>query len=162
MTGRLTWIRALVAALPLLFVSATLAPAPSQELGRTQPHASLPPETVVRIQMEALGNNDEPYADRGIEITWHFASPDNKIFTGPLDRFKAMIHGAVFEPMLNHKSVEYENLRMDGPRAEIDVIVLTRGNRYVGYRFGLSRHNTPACDACWMTDSVVPFKVTAS
>ncbi len=141
---------------------ASHGPALSQELERTQPHATLSPEMVVRIQMEAMGNNDEPYSDRGIEITWRFASPDNKIFTGPLDRFKAMIHGAVFEPMLNHKSVEYENLRIDGARAQLDVIVLTRENRYVGYRFGLSLQKSPACDGCWMTDSVVPFEVTDS
>lgn len=149
---------ALIAAVLAAFA---VSPALSQELERIRPHASLSPEMVVRIQMEALGKNDEPHSDRGIEITWRFASPDNKIFTGPLDRFKAMIHGAVYGPMLNHKSVDYENLRIDGPRAQLDVIVLTRENRYVGYRFGLSRRNGPACDGCWMTDSVVPFDVTA-
>lgn len=152
---------ALIAAVLTVSVVWVVSPALSQELERTRPHASLPPEMVVRIQMEALGKNDEPYSDRGIEITWRFASPDNRIFTGPLGRFKAMIHGAVYGPMLNHNSVEYENLRVDGPRPQLDVIVLTRENRYVGYRFGLSRQKSPACDGCWMTDSVVPFDVTA-
>ncbi len=147
------------ALLALLVAFAPLGPALSQE-ARTLPHASLAPEMVVRIQMEALGKNDEPHADRGIEITWRFASPDNKRFTGPLDRFKALIHGVAFEPMLTHISAEYENLRIDGPRAALDVIVLTRENRYQGYRFGLSRQTSPACDGCWMTDSVVPFEVT--
>ena len=105
---------ALIAAVLAVFA---VSPALSQALERTRPHASLSPEMVVRIQMEALGTNDEPYSDRGIEITWGFASPDNRIFTGPLDRFKAMIHGATYGPMLNHNSVEYENLRVDGPRA---------------------------------------------
>ncbi len=153
---------ALAAALwGMLVALASLGPALSQE-ERTRPHASLAPEMVVRIQMEALGKNDEPHVDRGIEITWRFASPGNRIFTGPLDRFKAMIHGAVYGPMLNYKSVDYENLRLDGPRAQLGVIVLTRENRYVGYRFGLSRRDGPACDGCWMTDSVVPLEVTDS
>ncbi len=145
-----------------LVALASLGPALSQELERTRPHTSLSPESVVRIQMEALGRNDEPYSDRGIEITWRFASRDNRLFTGPLDRFKAMIHGAVYGSMLNHKSVGYENLRIDGPHAQLDVIVLTRENRYVGYRFDLSRQESPACDGCWMTDSVLPFEVTDS
>ena len=40
--------------------------------------------------------------------------------------------------------------------------MLTRENRYVGYRFGLSRQESRACDGCWMTDSVVPFEVSDS
>ena len=154
-------IAAVLAAFAVWAALASLGPALSQALEKTRPHASLSPEMVVRIQMEALGENDTPHADRGIEIAWRFASPDNKTFTGPLDRFKTMIHGAIFAPMLNHKSVEYENLRVDGARAQLDVIVLTRENRYVGSRFGLSRQKGPACVGCWMTDSVVPFEVTA-
>lgn len=155
MARYLAWIAAVVAA---LFVSSL---ALSQELEQKRPHPSLSPGMVVRIQMEALGKNDEPYADRGIEITWQFASPGNKVFTGPLERFKTMIHGPNYGPMLNHKSVEYENLRIDGGEAQLDVIVLTADDRFVGYRFGLSRQSDPSCSGCWMTDSVLPFEVTA-
>ncbi len=162
MMRRLTWINAVIAVLVLLVVSASPAPARSQAPEDKQPSASLSPAAVVRIQMEALGMNDEPYADRGIEITFRFASPRNKAFTGPLERFRAMIRGSVYAPMLNHKSVAYENLQIDGGRAQVDVIVRTRENRYIGYRFGLSRYGVPACEGCWMTDSVVPFEVTIS
>jgi len=151
----LAWIAAVVAVLSMSSLAL------SQELEQRRPHSSLSPEAVVQIQMEALGKNDEPSSDRGIEITWRFASPSNKKFTGPLERFKTMIHGPNFRPMLNHKSVEYENLRIDGGKAQLDVIVLTGDNRYVGYRFGLSRQNDPSCNGCWMTDSVLPFEVTA-
>ena len=160
--GRLARIDAVIAVLALLVVSAALAPALAQTSDGKQPDASLSPESVVRIQMEALGMNDEPYADRGIEITFRFASPRNKAFTGPLERFRTMIRGPVFAPMLNHKSVAYENLQIDGGRAQVDVIVLTREYGYIGYRFGLSQYNVPACEGCWMTDSVVPFEVTVS
>lgn len=162
MTRRLAWIRAVIATVALLIGSAPLAPTLSQALQDKQPNASLSPEAVVRIQMEALGRNDEPYADRGIEITWRFASPGNKVLTGPLERFKTMVRGPVYAPMLNYKSVKYENLQMLGARAQVDVIVRSRENRYFGYRFGLSRQDDPACDGCWMTDSVVPFEVTVS
>ncbi|MCH8112370.1 MAG: DUF4864 domain-containing protein [Proteobacteria bacterium] len=155
MARYLAWIVVVIAALS---VSSLALP---QDLDQTRPHPSFSPDAVVRIQMEALGRNDEPYADRGIEITWEFASPGNKVFTGPLERFKTMIHGRNFGPMLNHKSVEYENLRVDGGDAQLDVIVLTADDRYVGYRFGLSRQTHPSCKGCWMTDSVVPFEVTA-
>ncbi len=149
------WITAFVAALSMSSL------AMSQELEQLRAHPSLSPEMVVRIQIEALGKNDVPHADRGIEITWRFASPGNKVFTGPLERFKAMVHGPAYGPMLNHKSVEYENLVVDGEQAQLDVIVLTSDNRYVGYRFRLSRQKDPSCNRCWMTDSVLPFEVTA-
>ena len=139
MARYLAWIVAIIAALS---VASLALP---RDLDKTRPHPSFSPEAVVRIQMEALGRNDEPYADRGIEITWQFASPGNKVFTGPLERFKTMIHGRSFGPMLPHKSVEYENLRVDGGEAQLDVIVLTADDRYVGYRFGLSRQNDPSC-----------------
>ena len=160
MTGRLVWINAMIAALIVMVVSTSLSLAQTSD-GK-QPSASLSPAAVVRIQMEALGMNDEPYADRGIEITFLFASPRNKAFTGPLERFRTMIRGPAYAPMLNHKSVAYENLRIDGGRAQVDVIVRTPENRYIGYRFGLSHYSVPACEGCWMTDSVVPFEVTVS
>ena len=148
------WITAFVATLTMSSLAL------SQGLEPLRAHPSLSPEMVVRIQIEALGNNDEPHADRGIEITWRFASPDNKVFTGPLERFIAMVHGPAYAPMLNHKSVEYENLVIDGEQAQLDVVVLTSDNRYVGYRFRLSRQKDPSCKGCWMTDSVLPFEVT--
>ena len=49
-----------------------------------QPTADQQPEDVVRIVIEALAHNDKPYADAGIATTFAFASPANKINTGPL------------------------------------------------------------------------------
>jgi hypothetical protein len=48
-----------------------------------QPSAELAPQDVVRIVVNALSNNDEPYADAGIETTFSFASPANKVIPGP-------------------------------------------------------------------------------
>jgi hypothetical protein len=45
------------------------------------PNAQLTPDQVFKIQLEALRTNDEN--DRGIEITFRFASPANKRSTGP-------------------------------------------------------------------------------
>ena len=46
--------------------------------------------------------------------------------------------------------------------AAIDVIVLTRDNVVLGYRFTLSRQLGGSCVGCWMTDSVAPFPVEMS
>ena len=125
----------------------------------TAPDPSLGPEQVARIQIEALGRNDVPYKDRGIEVTWNFASPTNKRFTGPLERFKRMVHNPAYEPMVNHQNAQIENLKVAGDHAELDVILKTRESAYVGFHFTLSRHKVESCDACWMTDSVMRFEV---
>ena len=58
-----------------------------------QPNPNLTPEDVIRIQVEALQNNDSQ--DTGIEITFRFASPANRQLTGPLNRFKRMVRRGV-------------------------------------------------------------------
>jgi hypothetical protein len=71
------------------------------------PNPDFAPKDVVRIRLEALANNDDPYKDAGIEITFRFASPANKPATGPLTRFIRMLYNPLYLPMLNHKSVTY-------------------------------------------------------
>ena len=152
-------MRPLILALAIL-----LAPGMSQTMAQAtkamKPDASLTPGQVARIQMEALGRNDTPYPDRGIEITWNFASPSNRKATGPLERFKRMVHSPQYEPMVNHRSAQYENLRIEGDEAGLDIILLSKEGRFVGYRFLLSRQLGGPCGGCWMTESVARFDVT--
>ena len=70
----------------------------ANHLPQTEPHPALSPRDVVRIQIEALRKNDTPYENRGIEVTFNFASPANKRMTGPLERFKVMVHNPIYEP----------------------------------------------------------------
>jgi hypothetical protein len=125
-----------------------------------EPDPSLSPEDVVRIQRGALRVNDMPRPDAGIETTFRFASPQNKAMTGPLARFTAMVHNPVYEPMINHRRASFENLRVTGDDAEIDVIVETANGKTVGYRFSLSRQHGNAFEGSWMTDAVAPIPVT--
>ena len=46
----------------------------------------LKPLEILNIQLKALQNNDSK--DSGIEQTWLFAHPQNKLATGPYPRFK--------------------------------------------------------------------------
>ena len=57
-----------------------------------KPNERLTAYEVLKIQLEALKNNDKPKMDNGIEQTSLFAHPQNKIITGPLDRFKLMLY----------------------------------------------------------------------
>ena len=55
--------------------------------GLPTPDPSYGAERVVGIQLDALGSNDDPIPDAGINTAYNFASPANRRQTGPLDRF---------------------------------------------------------------------------
>ena len=137
------------------------APVGATHLPQTEPDPSLSPRDVVSIQIEALRNNDTPYEDRGIEVTFNFASPTNKRMTGPLERFKAMVRNPVYGPMINHRSAEYENVRVEGDFAQVDAILQSKDGQYLGYRFMLSRQHGNEYEGSWMTDAVYRFDVVS-
>lgn len=131
------------------------------DLTRTMPHPSLSPKDVVAIIMTALRDNDRPHKNRGIEVTFNFASPANKSATGPLARFIPMVKGPVYGLMIEFKSISYENIRVARDNAEIDVILGLSGGKFAGYRFQLSRQRGAPFKGSWMTDSVIPINVTS-
>ena len=56
-----------------------------------KPNNGIEPYQVVKIQLRSLKKNDDPFKNAGIEQTWEFAHPNNKKFTGPLERFKTLL-----------------------------------------------------------------------
>ena len=153
MTGRITAIYVVA-----FFTSASIA----GDLSRTMPDPSLSPLDVTKIVMNALQRNDEPKKNRGIAITFNFASPANKTVTGPLTRFVNMVNGPVYGGMIGHRGVTYENIDTDGDNARIDVILKTAAGKLIGFRFILSRQRDNQYDGAWMTDSVIPIEVVSS
>ena len=152
-------MKQLVRVTALLVVLA--APAAAAHLPQTEPDPSLSPRDVVSIQIEALRNNDTPYENRGIEVTFNFASPANKRVTGPLERFKVMVRNPVYGPMIDHRNAKYENLKVEGEFARIDVILNSKNGEYLGYRFVLSRQHGNQYEGSWMTDAVIQFNIVS-
>ena len=153
MTGRIGVIYVAV-----LFTSASMA----GDLSRTLPDSSLSPLDVTMIVMNALQRNDEPNKNRGIAVTFNFASPANKTVTGPLARFVNMVNGPVYGGMISHRGATYENIETDGDNARIDVILETAAGKLIGFRFILRRQRDNQYDGAWMTDSVIPIEVVSS
>ena len=67
-----------------------------------KPNNKIDPYEVVKIQLNSLMKNDDPYKDNGIKQTWEFAHPNNQKYTGPLPRFKVMLKGESYKMLLNH------------------------------------------------------------
>ena len=120
-----------------------------------EPSPDLAPVEVIRIQMEALQNNDDPTEDAGIATAFRFASPGNRAATGPLARFTDMVHGPVYRDLLGFERADYGVLRVEGDVAVQEVTVTHADGRRVTFLFGLSRQEGGACEGCWMTDAVV-------
>ena len=121
------------------------------------PEPELKPNDVVRLQLLAMQQNDD--SDFGIEVTFRFASPANKKQTGPLKRFIRLVRNPSYRPLLNHINATFLELNIEEDFAVQDVIITTSNGERIGYRFRLSIQKGPLYPGCWMTDSVVPFKV---
>jgi len=145
----------------LLLAWALALPAAAVE-GRPQaaqlprPSVDLQPGDVVRIVIDALAHNDEPYADAGIETTFYFASPANRVNTGPLDRFTRMVKSPPYGIMVNHVDSEFSEVVYIGNRA-YQMVRLTAANGVATvFAFRLGRQLDGEFKDMWMTDAVWP------
>ena len=120
------------------------------------PNIEYKPQDVVRIVIEALARNDEPWADAGIETTFAFASPANKVNTGPLEKFVRMVKQPPYGTMVDHVESEFSEVRFRGSDAVQLVYLLGRDGRGVVYAFRLSRQGEGPYRDMWMTDAVWP------
>jgi hypothetical protein len=136
---------------------ASTAAMPSDSL--PEPSPDLSPQEVVRVQVEALAENDTPHDDAGIEAAFNFASPANKRSTGPLDRFRTLFDTPAYGPMVDHATATYSEPQVDGSTAQVGVILVSVSGRRIGYLFRLSKQTDAPHEDCWMTDAVVPVSV---
>ena len=130
----------------------------SYDFKNSYPEPKLKPNDVVRLQLIAMQQNDE--SDIGIEVTFRFASPANKKLTGPLNRFIRLVRNPSYRPLLNHINATFLDLTLEDDFAVQDVIITSSSGERIGYRFRLSIQKGLLHQGCWMTDSVIPFKVT--
>lgn len=113
------------------------------------------PEEVVRIQLEAFADNDDPIENAGIKTAYNFASPANRRATGPLDQFTKMVESPRYAPMINHVEAQTKSLEQTGNRAQQRVTLTGPNGRTVTYQFELSVCIEESFEDCWLTDSVL-------
>ena len=118
----------------------------------TEPNKRLEPYDVVKIQLEALKNNNKD--DNGIKQTWLFAHPDNKKITGPYERFRIMIYGQQYKFLLNHSSHKI-NLITNSPNKFIYRIeILSDKKQLFFYEWHVQKGSEKKCKNCWFTSAV--------
>ena len=122
--------------------------------GLQSPDPDYGPREVVEIQIEALRSNDEPSEDSGIESAFNFASQNNKRATGPISRFKKMVHNKRYSKLLNHDTADSKDFKLNGDEATQILLVEKNGKERL-YEFGLEKQKKGPNEGCWMTNSVL-------
>ena len=151
-----------VAAILSLAVAITPAHGQSDFVPELQPNPEYLPDEVVGIQMRALGNNDKPFVDAGIEVTFRFASPRNKVSTGPIERFTNLFDSPAYRSMINHTALEVGEAEIRNDQARVPVTIESNDGKRIVYLFSLSLQSEEPYLNCWMTDSVTPVKISDS
>jgi hypothetical protein len=141
----------------LILASIVFTKSQSENYSLPAPNVDLRPGDVVKIVIEALANNDNPYPDAGIETTFNFASPANKVNTGPIERFTSMVKGPVFGGMINHKQSEFSEVVLTENRAYQMVRLITRDDIAVHFVFRLGLQSEGEYQGMWMTEAVWPL-----
>ena len=119
------------------------------------PNNSILPADVIKIQLNALMDNDSKFKDSGIEQTWNFAHPNNKKNTGPLPNFKMMIKGNSYQMLLNHLSHTITEIGSSDIWAQFEVVILDKDKIYHKFNWQVEKYTTegPLKD-CWLTTMV--------
>ena len=120
-----------------------------------KPNINLEPFDVLMIQLNSLKNNNNPYKDAGIEQTWEFAHPINKLSTGPLNRFKQMIYSDSYKILISHENNKTITLKETPNKFIYKVYVLSKDKKKYYYIWQIEKvkQNGKFKD-CWMTTAV--------
>ena len=119
------------------------------------PDNSILPSKVIKIQLDALMNNDKEFEDSGIEQTWNFAHPNNKRNTGPLPNFKMMIKGNSYQMLLNHLSHTITELGSSDNWAQFEVVILDKEKIYHKFNWQVEKFiEEGPLQGCWLTTVV--------
>ena len=119
------------------------------------PNNSILPADVIKIQLNALMDNDSKFKDSGIEQTWNFAHPNNKKNTGPLPNFKMMIKGNSYQMLLNHLSHTITEIGSGDKWAQFEVVILDNKKIYHKFNWQVEKFTLEGpLQGCWLTTVV--------
>jgi hypothetical protein len=128
-----------------------------------RPQPGLGPGEVIRTVVEALQNRDSPSPNAGIFTVYQFASPANRVNTGPYGSFLRLVKLPGFDPLFSGHADAYGPLAVSGDRAQQKVRFRVAGGGVVYFLFVVSRQTSEQtrgrCRGCWMVDGVAPVPV---
>jgi len=134
----------------IIFLSASISKADLLE-----PNINIGPYDVVKIQLTGLQNNDKLSDDFGIKQTWNFAHPNNKKYTGPLDKFTKMIKGDSYQMLIDHLEHTINPLGNSDKWAQYEVVILDKNKIYHKFSWQVEKYEGEGpLNDCWLTTMV--------
>ena len=120
-----------------------------------KPNPIIKPEEVIKIQLEALMNNNIPYEDAGISQTWEFAHPQNRLYTGPLSNFSIMIKTYPYSLMIDHINHDIIFVSINNTTANFFVELTDKTGNKFGFTWTVKKVLIEGkFKDCWMTSGV--------
>ncbi len=143
------------------FLSIVWAWLPATLTAQPRPNPGLAPGDVIRTVVEALQNGNSPSPNAGIFTVYQFASPANRVITGPYGNFLRLVKLPPFVDLFSSHADNYGPLAVAGNRAQQKVRFRVEGGRVVWFLFAVSRQTSEQtrgrCAGCWMVDGVAPL-----
>ena len=120
-----------------------------------KPNPNIKPVDVIKTQLTSLMKNNDPYLNAGVEQTWEFAHPSNRVFTGPIQKFTQMMYTPSYAVMLNHLKHDILDVKLVDDEAFFFIELTAKDGRMYGFKWTLDivKIDGPFKD-CWMTTSV--------
>ena len=120
-----------------------------------KPDSKFKPKEVISIQLLALKKNNHPYENAGIEQTWEFAHPSNRIFTGPLEKFITMMYSPSYSIMLGHKDHKIIPFKQNNTAVFFLVELEDQGGDLYRFQWIVEKVTIKGkFENCWMTTGV--------
>jgi hypothetical protein len=120
------------------------------------PAENLSAYDVIKIQLNALKNNNKPKKNSGIKQTWIFAHPENKKYTGPYKRFEKMLLGPQYNILLNHDSHKIKLVTKTLTTYIYNIEIISKDKKMYLYEWHLEKSTVEECKSCWFTTIVSP------
>lgn len=133
--------------LPFEEVSSTVA-------SLVQPDPSIAPQDVVRIQLDALS---DPQQAQGILQCMTFASPGNRLVTGPLERFARIVRSKPFSLLASSDRLLIGEPRLIEGKARV-LVTSVKSRKLTSFVWVLTKQDEAPFEGCWMTDGVFPME----
>ena len=121
-----------------------------------EPTPQLSPIDVVKIQLDALQNNDIMPHNQGLHIAFQHTSPTHKKAINSLETFAQLLTTSLYRAMIGFERAELETLHLNGDIAR-QIVRLIHKEDEVLYSFLLSQQQTAPYIGCWMTDAMLPL-----
>ena len=121
-----------------------------------KPAKNLTAYDVIKIQLNALKENNKPNKNSGIKQTWMFAHPQNKKVTGPYERFQKMLLGDQYNVLLNHESHKIKLIMNSKNKYIYNVELISSDKKMYFYEWHLEKITIKNCKNCWFTSTVFP------